>query len=215
MDHRTWPLPIDDPTPAHPLRSTRDGRSPLERAALRHLERELASFEVRWLARLALWPGTVAAFAGEAGIDRSQVYNMLARRANRPYRGARRRLALYLGLSEDALDLVDRPRREPGRPAPENVRDGGSELERLALRRVRENLAALPAGLVLQLVTWPFSEKELAEAAGVKQDDLYNMLAALRGPYHEVRDRISAFLGVEREVLDHLVDAEAGEPAPR
>lgn len=46
--------------------------------------------------------------------------------------------------------------------------------------RVRENLAAYDAGVVLQMIIWPFSEADLAQAANVEREHLYQAIAGLR-----------------------------------
>ena len=96
-------------------------------------------------------------------------------------------------------------------PAPRE-RDGASLLERLALGRLRQDVAALPASEIVQLVLWPSSLAHWARDAGVSSAVAYNMLARFK-PYRRVRELLAHRLDVPGFVLDHLVDAPRPLPA--
>lgn len=85
-------------------------------------------------------------------------------------------------------------------------RTGTTRVERLAVRTVEREVAAMPASLVVQLALWP---DELARWARVSRTDasvVYNALAG-RKPYRAVRERLAARLGVPAGVLGQLIDA--------
>jgi hypothetical protein len=213
-----WPIPILIPgaAPVYPLPPTRDGSNPLERAAAARVGACLAALPVRLLVRICLWPETVEAFATASGLRASQAYNTLSRRNGRPYHATRRRFAHRLGLPESAMELIDRPRAAvpPGTSSP-GARDGSLLLERLALQRARANMGAYTPGFVLHLMLWPFEESDLAREIGSPPQDLYNTLVFGRGMrYPSVRARLTTFLAVEAEWLDHLIEAPRQEPVP-
>lgn len=99
------------------------------------------------------------------------------------------------------------------RPSPlPRERDGTSPLERLALARLRQDVAALPASEVVQLVLWPDSLAHWARDAGVSTAVAYNMLARFK-PYRRVRELLAHRLDVPTFALDHLIDAPRPLPA--
>lgn len=91
-------------------------------------------------------------------------------------------------------------------------RDGRSPLERLALGRLRADVAAMPASDVVQLVLWPETLADWARGAAIAPAVAYNMLARFK-PYRRVRERLAHRLDVPGFVLDHLVDAPRPLPA--
>ena len=102
---------------------------------------------------------------------------------------------------------------DPLQPTPlPRERDGSSPLERLALARVRQDVGALPASEVVQLVLWPDSLAHWARDAGVSTAVAYNMLARFK-PYRRVRELLAHRLDVPTFALDHLIDAPRPLPA--
>ena len=165
----------------------RDGTSKLEEAALRQLENGIAAYPGEFLYRLVLWPQPIAAACKWAGLRDIDGARALNGSSGRPYRGQRALLAQRIHLTQQQLELaLDQPRpplstlegaiyrpwkaahphkRRPLRqPECANLplRDGTSALEHLALERVRDNLAAMPPGLVLQILIYPHQLTDLA-----------------------------------------------------
>jgi hypothetical protein len=87
-------------------------------------------------------------------------------------------------------------------------RDGLGEVEQLALRRVRANIASYPPGEVLSILCWPYILREVAARTGVGAQDLTNMLSFVNGLRFPMR-RLAAcrVLQVEPEDLEHLIEA--------
>lgn len=108
-------------------------------------------------------------------------------------------------------DPSDPHRTGPAYPAD---RDGRSPLERLALGRLHDDLAAMPASDVVQLVLWPETLAAWAREVAVAPAVVYNMLARFK-PYRRVREKLAHRLDVPGFVLDHLVDAPRPLPAAR
>jgi hypothetical protein len=211
-----WPLPITPPADGVELPTARQGRSPLERAALTRVERCVAAMSVRRLVRIALFPETIADFARWAELKTAaQVHNVLTG-TKAPGTAIRRQIARRLRLEPGDMALIGRLRAAvPPGVSPPEARDGTSALERLAVSRARENLAAMTPGAVLSLAVWPFTETDVARAIGVAPQDLYNMLTGVpRLRYPAVRTRLCAFLGCPADWLDHLVDAPRAEAVP-
>ncbi|MFL5576278.1 MAG: hypothetical protein ACJ79S_09965 [Gemmatimonadaceae bacterium] len=90
-------------------------------------------------------------------------------------------------------------------------RDGGNPVERRALARVRREVAAMPASLVVQLAIWPDEIAAWARGEGTHESLVYNMLAR-RKPYQRVRERLAERLEVPTAVLAHLIDARRPLP---
>ncbi len=85
-------------------------------------------------------------------------------------------------------------------------RTGDTRVERLAVRTVAREVAAMPASLVVQLALWPDELARWARAARTDSSVVYNTLAA-RKPYRAVRERLAARLDVSVGVLGQLIDA--------
>lgn len=90
-------------------------------------------------------------------------------------------------------------------------RDGRNVVERKAVFRVRREVAAMPASLVVQLALWPDEIAAWARGEGTHESLVYNMLAR-RKPYQRVRERLAQRLEVPTAVLSHLVDARRPLP---
>lgn len=211
-----WPLPLG-PYPPMELGDRRLGTSPLEQAALARTEACIASLRAVDLVRLCLWPEKLPDVARAAGRAPATLHNTLTFMLKRPNRPSRLLLARKLGLAVSEIDYaIETPRApiprrgEPARPT-SGTRAGTGALELMTLRRVGENLAAFSPGVVLQMIIWPFSETELAQAIEVPNERLYQSIAALRGPFRSVRERVASFMEVDVALLDHLLDAEAGD----
>ena len=95
---------------------------------------------------------------------------------------------------------------------PPGERDGRSPVERLALARLRTDVAAMPASDVVQLVLWPQTVADWARSAHVAPAVAYNLLSRFK-PYRRVRELLAHRLDVPVIVLDHLVDAARPLPA--
>lgn len=105
-----------------------------------------------------------------------------------------------------ALDHTDGPDPRP------RERDGQSALERLAVARIAQDVAAMPASDVVQLVLWPATIARWAREHDVSAAVAYNMLARFK-PYRRVRELLAHRLDVPGFVLDHLIDAARPLPA--
>jgi hypothetical protein len=107
--------------------------------------------------------------------------------------------------------MADRPvhARERGYddapPIERPQRTGDTRIERMAVARVRESIAAMPASLVVQLALWPDELARWARAERVAESVVYNLLAR-RKPYLRIRERLAAHLGVQTGHLATLVD---------
>ncbi len=84
-------------------------------------------------------------------------------------------------------------------------RTGASRIEERAVARVREQVAHMPASLVVQLALWPDELARWARAERIAESVVYNLLAA-RKPYLRMRERLAAHLGVQTGYLAALVD---------
>ena len=84
-------------------------------------------------------------------------------------------------------------------------RTGTSRIEQRAVTRVREEVARMPASLVVQLALWPDELARWARAERIAESVVYNLLAA-RKPYLRMRERLAAHLGVQTGYLAALVD---------
>ena len=101
--------PIDWGAPPYP--GYREGTNPIERAAVRRVELEIASMPASAVVGLAMWPETLAAWSRTHRIKASVVSATLA---GSPSERIRAELARRLDVSRDALDdLIAGRRREP------------------------------------------------------------------------------------------------------
>ena len=91
------------------------------------------------------------------------------------------------------------------------TRDGRNPVERKAVARVRREIAAMPASLVVQLALWPDEIAPWARTESTSESLVYNMLAR-RKPYLRVRERLAERLEVLPAILAHLVDAKRPLP---
>lgn len=94
------------------------------------------------------------------------------------------------------------------------VRDGRGLVEQRALARLIDDIAAMAASDVVQLLLWPQTVADWARANGVATPVAYNMLARFK-PYRRVREQLAARLEVPAAVVDHLIDAPRPQPAAR
>ena len=93
-------------------------------------------------------------------------------------------------------------------------RSGRNAIERKAVLRVQQEIAAMPASLVVQLAMWPDHVAAWARAEGTSESVVYNMLAR-RKPYVRVRQRLAQRLGVPMGMLAHLIEARRPLPAAK
>src|SRR5215208_7712571 len=93
-------------------------------------------------------------------------------------------------------------------------RSGRNAIERKAVLRVQQEIAAMPASLVVQLAIWPDHMAAWARGEGTSESVVYNMLAR-RKPYARVRQRLAQRLGVPMGVLAHLIEARRPLPAAK
>lgn len=93
-------------------------------------------------------------------------------------------------------------------------RTGESPVERRALNRLRAELDAMPASLVVQIALWPDKLADWADEQGIDSSVVYNCLGGHK-PYHRVRKLLARRLGVEKEDVDELIEAETSEPHSR
>ena len=94
------------------------------------------------------------------------------------------------------------------------ARDGRNPVERKAVARVRREIAAMPASLVVQLALWPDEIAAWARAESTSESLVYNMLAH-RKPYLRVRERLAERLEVSPAIVSHLVDARRPLPSAK
>lgn len=216
-------------------RILRTGRSELELRALRRFEECLPWVPARRVAHYLLWDETQSEFAAWAGLRSTAHLSSTLSRGNAGRTNAANRalFALRFGVPRADLDhLIDSPRPDPReippllgeRPAPLEAdgadeeqhlarRDGTSLLERRAVARVEENLAAFPPGEILLLAMFPYTLKEMSQAAKVKYADLSNMLAWIRNyRYPEVRQRLCTLLDCSEDALAEIVERERTQP---
>lgn len=111
-------------------------------------------------------------------------------------------------LRKQAFARLDSP---GGQASSARERDGRNAVERKALYRVRREVAAMPASLVVQLALWPDEIAAWARGEGTHESLVYNMLAR-RKPYQRVRERLAERLEVPTAVLAHLIDARRPLP---
>lgn len=105
-------------------------------------------------------------------------------------------------------------------------RDGTNPVERMALHRVVDEMAALTASEVVQIAIWPLRITELARLHDRSSGILYNTLSFANGrPYEPVRKLLVAYLqavgiargfpefaaSIDRAALCHLIKAERAE----
>ena len=216
-----------------PMPRERDGSSPLERLAVERMRVDVASMPASDVVQLVLWPDTVAAWARDAGVAPAVAYNMLSR--FKPYRRVRELLAHRLDVPTFVVDhLVDAPRPLPvelrvaavaaaGVPpiaAPPPVsptvqlpgrRDGSNPIERRAAWHVAQEIAALPASLVVQLAIYPETLAEWARRRSVGPSMVYGMLAGTQ-PQPGLREALARRLDVPTPILATLLDSPRREP---
>lgn len=226
---------MNEPTDAGPdprLRE-RDGQSPLERLAVARISQDVAAMPASDVVQLVLWPATIARWAREHDVSAAVAYNMLAR--FKPYRRVRELLAHRLDVPGFVLDhLIDAARplpaaerattggervvAPPQAPGPVSsterlpaVRDGTNPIERRAVWQVAQQIAALPASVVVQVVLFPETLAGWARARGSPAPMLYAMLAGGQ-PHPGLREALARRLGVSQAALATLLDGERREP---
>lgn len=99
-------------------------------------------------------------------------------------------------------------------PAPwvhSKTRTGQSPVERKALGNLQRNLHAMSASLLVQIALWPLTIAEIARMEKVSSSMLYNCLAGTK-PYGPARNIFARYLGVTRAAIDHIIDADPGQP---
>lgn len=111
---------VDWSRPPYP--ATRDGTNPIERRAVRVVEREVASMPASAVVGLALWPATLAEWSREHRLKSSIVWATLA---GSPSERVRAELALRLDVTRrDLDDLIAAARAQPGAIRTEELADG-------------------------------------------------------------------------------------------
>jgi len=228
----------DDPHSAagfghDPLPRERDGSTPLERLAVERMRVDVASMPASDVVQLVMWPDTVAAWARDAGVASAVAYNMLSR--FKPYRRVRELLAHRLDVPAFVVDhLIDAPRPLPAElrvaavaaagapriapPPPVSPtlqlpgrRDGSNPVERRAAWHVAQEIAALPASVVVQLAIYPETLAEWARRRSVGPSMVYGMLAGTQ-PHPGLREALARRLDVPTPVLAALLDSPRREP---
>lgn len=219
----------------------RTGQTPVERAAVRTVARDVAAMPASLVVQLALWPDELARWARATRTDASVVYNALAGR--KPYRAVRERLAARLDVSPGVLgQLIDATRplptsqRDPaaagadGNARVENAtttssatavdwaappypahRTGTNPVERRAATTVAREIAALPASTVVGLALWPETLAAWSRERKLAASVVWAVLAG--APSTPVRDMLARRLGVSVRELGALIDARRQEPA--
>jgi hypothetical protein len=91
-------------------------------------------------------------------------------------------------------------------------RSGRSPLELAATRRVRDDVAAFPASLVVSLLLWPETIADWARAQRVTPPLVHNALAG-RKPFVRIRQALAERLDVPTAVLNALIETRC--PVPR
>ena len=227
-DEPTQRWPVHDPLPRQ-----RDGSTALERLAVARLRVDVASMPASDVVQYALWPDTLAAWARDAAVAPAVAYNMLSR--FKPYRRVRELLALRLDVPTFVVDhLIDAPRPLPAdlrvagvtamdatpiappRPVSPTLqlparRDGSNPIERRAAWHVADEIAALPASLVVQLALYPETLADWARHRSVAPSMVYGMLAGTQ-PHPGLREALARRLDVATPVLAALLDAPRREP---
>lgn len=93
-----------------------------------------------------------------------------------------------------------------------NTRDGSENpIVRTAIENVRLNIAAFPAGDVLQLVVFPRTIAEVAAEVG-ENESLISNLCRRHRPYVRLRVVLAEHLRVPLEILTHLIEATIATP---
>jgi hypothetical protein len=90
-------------------------------------------------------------------------------------------------------------------------RSGRSPLELAATRRVRDDVAAFPASLVVSLLLWPETIAEWARAQRVTPPLVHNALAG-RKPFVRIRQALAERLDVPTAVLNSLIETRCPVP---
>lgn len=211
------------------LRPTRTGSTRIEQRAIARVRTLVAAMPASLVVQLALWPDELARWARAERAAESVVYNLLARR--KPYLRMRERLAASLGVQTGVLaELIDAPRADVAAllagPAPQpdpgtapwgglRPRTGTNALERRAVQRVEQEIAALPAATVVGLAMWPETLTEWARVQGLHASAVWATLAG--APSDGVAAAIAHRLSVSTREVHGLIDAErvpAGSGAP-
>lgn len=133
--------PVDWKHPPFPQQ--RDGSNPIERRAVRVVEREIASMPASAVVGLALWPTTLADWSREQRLKSSLVWATLA---GSPSERVRADLARRLDVTRrDLDDLVAAVRAQPGAERTEVLADRGVDGRGVADREapVQDIVAAL------------------------------------------------------------------------
>ena len=100
----------------------------------------------------------------------------------------------------------------PSPPSTLPPRSGRSPLELAATLRVRDDVAAFPASLVVSLLLWPETIAEWARAQRVTPPLVHNALAG-RKPFVRIRQALAERLDVPTAVLNALIETRC--PVPR
>jgi hypothetical protein len=212
---------------------------PIVRAAVENVARHIAALSASEVVQLVLYPESLAAWAGGAAVDDSQVANLFRR--HRRYNRVRVLLSTRLGVPIAVLDhLIDatpavpaakRPpgydailsdaglsqwaKRAPidwGAPPYPLHRDGTSPLERLALAVLPLAAPSMPASRIVGYALWP---ETLAAFAGRAQrftlDQLLTTLSGLRRS-DSIEVALARRLRVTHRTLDVFIRAEKRDP---
>lgn len=91
-------------------------------------------------------------------------------------------------------------------------RTGTGRIERKALYAMQQEIGALPASLIVQLLLWPDTLSEFARQEGVSPGLVFNTLAGHK-TYRPMREKLARRLGVELREINYLIDAERQLPS--
>ncbi len=212
---------------------------PIVRSAVDNVERHIAALSASEVVQLVMYPESLAAWAGGAGVDDSQVANLFRR--HRRYNRVRVLLATRLGVPIAVLDhLIDAPAAVPaakrppgyeailsdaglsgwgkrapidwGAPPYPRHRDGTSPLERLALAVLPLAAPSMPASRIIGYALWP--ESLAAFAARAQRFTLDQLLTTVSGLRRSdsIETALARRLRVTHRTLDAFIRAEKRDP---
>lgn len=226
-------------SPAGERSSERGLDDPIVRAAIQNVERHIAALSASEVVQLVLYPESLAAWAGGAGVDDSQVANLFRR--HRRYNRLRALLATRLGVPIAVLDhLIDatpavpaskrppgyeavlsqaglgawgkRPPIDWGAPPYPPHRDGTNPLEQLALVVLPIAAPSMPASRIIGYALWP--ETLAAFAARAQRFTLDQLLTTVSGLRRSdaIETALARRLRVTHRTLDAFIRAEKRDP---
>jgi hypothetical protein len=212
---------------------------PIVRAAVDNVQRHIASLSASEVVQLVMYPESLAAWAGGAGVDDSQVANLFRR--HRRYNRLRALLATRVGMPISVLDhLIDavaavpaakrppgyetvlsqaglgqwgrRPAIDWGAPPYPLYRDGTNPLERLALVVLPLAAPSMPPSRIIGYALWPETLAAFAvRAQRFTLDQLLTTLSGLRRS-DAIEVSLARRLRVTHRTLDAFIRAEKRDP---